>query len=78
MQYCDIPLSPVYWSVYVRHPSTSNSSLPDEQRLYLWTPEKIGKYHHQIIARPFTLKPGDYRFKAKVRTQKNIGYVIKI
>jgi len=70
MQYCAIPLSPIIWSVFERRPNTSrssNSTLPVEQRLFLWVPEKVGKY--QIIVRPFTLNPGDYRFEAKVRTQ---------
>jgi len=38
--------------------------LPDEQRLFLWKPEKVGKY--LIIVRPFKLKLGAYRFEAKV------------
>ena len=67
MQPCTIPFSPVVWSVFIRRPSTSNSVLPEEQRLYRWVPEKVGDY--QIIVRPLTLKPGDYRFEAKVRTQ---------
>jgi len=70
LQYCAISLSPVYWAVFVRHPNSSNSSnssLPEEQRLYLWQPQKIGK--HQIVVRPFSLNPGDYRFEAKVRIQ---------
>ena len=65
MQYCAIPLSPVIWSVFHRH--ASNSALPEEQRLFLWVPEKVGKY--QIVVGPSTLMPGDYRFEAKVETQ---------
>jgi len=66
-QYCQIPFSSVAWSVFVRRPQVSDSSnaaLPEEQRLFLWQPKKMGKY--QIVVKPFTLKPGNYRFEAKV------------
>jgi len=63
--------SPVSWSVFMLGANSSsntlNSGIPDEQRLSLWQPEKIGKY--QIVVRPFTLYPGHYRFEATVRIQ---------
>ena len=70
MQYCTIPLSSVVWSVFKRHPTTSNSELPEEQQLFVPVLDKIGKY--QIVVRPWTLEPGDYRFEAKVRIQQSI------
>jgi len=38
--------------------------------VYLWQPQKVGRY--MVVVRQFTLRPGDYRFEAKVRIRGSV------
>jgi len=71
VQYCAIPYSPVSWSVFALHPSSSNKTAPDEQRLYDWKPAEVGDYY--VVVGPYTLNPGEYRFEAQVGIQRTVN-----